>query len=312
MFFFSGNQFDHYSVMPCAENKVPEYSSNHAHDSYRAFRSHNLSVNISIETEQQFSLNNNNDIPNIVVYSSTLRWFEKQKFVFTGYSKLTRRGKLFNNTKLRKQAFTRMFKKIRLTVCLHKLKLAYFSSFSREYGVEIIGGYLSHSGEHRLSFLPFKDGLKRRPRPIWEIIYMNSEVCNVEIWLHRNIGKSKLIGGPEAFEDKGSSSGSEDNLANQKQADKFYFLSFTRMCYHRDESIKTTITSESIDNEENPIHSLVIHDLKGAWTKDNRDVALALFDLFLKTEQLRRNLSTDALKGFKFEGKKIFKFFFVK
>lgn len=297
-----GNQFDHYSVMPCAANKVPEYSSNHVHDSYRAFRSHNLSVNISIDTEQQYSLNSNsNDIPNIVVYSSTLRWFEKQKFVFTGYSRLTRRGKLFRNTKSRKQAFTRMFKKIRLTVCLHKLKLAYFSSFSKEYGIEIIGGYLSHSGEHRLSFVPFKDGLKRRPRPVWSIVYMNSEVCNVEIWLHRNVAKPSLISRPEfasLLEDK-SSSGSEDNLHN-KQAEKFYLLSFTRMCYHR-ESINTTITSESAENEENPIHSLVIHDLKGAWTKDNRDVAVAIFDLFIKTEQLRRNLSTDALKGFKFE-----------
>ena len=302
-----GNQFDHYSVMPCAANKVPEYSSNHVHDSYRAFRSQNLSVNISIETEQQYSLcQSSNDIPNIVVYSSTLRWFEKQKFVFTGYSRLTRRGKLFNNTKSRKQAFTRMFKKVRVTVCLHKLKVGYFSSFSKEYGIEIIGGYLSHSGEHRLSFLPFKDGLKRRPRPIWEIIYMNSEVCNVEIWLHRNVAKSSLIGRSEfvgLFDgdkttDSSSGSGSEDNL--QKQADKFYLLSFTRMCYHR-ESINTTITSESIENEDNPIHSLVIHDLKGAWTKENRDVAVALFDLFIKTEQLRRNLSTDALKGFKFE-----------
>jgi len=298
-----GNQFDHYSVMPCAANKVPEYSSNHVHDSYRAFRSHNLSVNISIETEQQYSLSQNIDIPNIVFYSSTLRWFEKQKFVFTGYSRLTRRGKLFNNTKPRKQAFTRMFKKVRLTVCLHKLKVGYFSSFSKEYGIEIIGGYLSHSGEHRLSFTPFKDGLKRRPRPCWETVYTNSEVCNVEIWLHRNVATSSLICKPEFAglldgDKTTDSSGSEDNL--QKQADRFYLLSFTRMCYHR-ESIGTTITSESIENEDNPIHSLVIHDLKGAWTKDNRDVAVALFDLFIKTEQLRRNLSTDALKGFKFE-----------
>jgi hypothetical protein len=49
---------------------------------------------------------------------------------------------------------------------------------------------------------------------------------------------------------------------------------------------------------DTPIHRLVVHDLKGAWTKTNRDVAFALFDSFIKTQQLKKNLSTAALKGF--------------
>lgn len=51
-------------------------------------------------------------------------------------------------------------------------------------------------------------------------------------------------------------------------------------------------------NNDTPMHRLVVHDLKGAWTKTNRDVAFALFDSFMKNQQLKKNLSTEALKGF--------------
>lgn len=49
---------------------------------------------------------------------------------------------------------------------------------------------------------------------------------------------------------------------------------------------------------DNPTHRLVVHDLRGAWTVTNRDVAFALFDSFIKTQQLKKNLSTSGLKGF--------------
>lgn len=46
-----GNPFDHQSVMPCAADKLPEYSIHQRHDSYRAFRSTSLNVSISLETK---------------------------------------------------------------------------------------------------------------------------------------------------------------------------------------------------------------------------------------------------------------------
>lgn len=39
-----------------------------------------------------------------------------------------------------------------------------------------------------------------------------------------------------------------------------------------------------MDRSENPQHRLVVHELKGAWTSSNRDVAFALLDSFVKTQ----------------------------
>lgn len=61
---------DHHSVQPCAPNKLPEYSSNQEHDSYRAFRSQHLNMNISLETRS----GRRPTCPMAVLYGSTLRF----------------------------------------------------------------------------------------------------------------------------------------------------------------------------------------------------------------------------------------------
>jgi hypothetical protein len=37
-------------------------------------------------------------------------------------------------------------------------------------------------------------------------------------------------------------------------------------------------------NKDTPTHRLVVYDLRGAWTKSNRNVAFALFDTFMKNK----------------------------
>jgi len=117
-----GNKNDHHSVMPCAPDKVPEYSSNQVHDSYRSFRSHNLNVSASLETKG-LPFEKETEFPSVLIYSSTLRWLENKMFMITGIPRLTRRGKLFGNVKPRKQPFGRIFKSIRVTIYLHKFKV---------------------------------------------------------------------------------------------------------------------------------------------------------------------------------------------
>lgn len=96
-----GDPNDHYSVMPCAPDKLPEYSSNQVsfiyiffqikviliqiiilfffiqeHDSFRAFRSQNLNVSLSIETKPEpntGSPHTDTDYPVALLYGSTLK-----------------------------------------------------------------------------------------------------------------------------------------------------------------------------------------------------------------------------------------------
>src|SRR5699024_413998 len=120
----SGNRYDHHSVMPCARDKLPEYTCNQVHDSYRAFRSHHLNLSASIETKERHPSSEEPDkIPTILLYNSTLRWLENKMFMITGFPRLTRRGKLYDNVRPRKMPFTRLFKSIRLTIYLQKLEV---------------------------------------------------------------------------------------------------------------------------------------------------------------------------------------------
>ena len=104
--------------------------------------------------------------------------------------------------------------------------------------------------------------------------YMNTEFSDVEMSLYRR----KDI---------------DHSVLQEQDLEKQFFLNIKTVSYNRE-----TKANINPDNDE-PIHRLVIHDLKGAWTKDNRDVAFGLFDNYMKAQLLKRNLSTDALKTFK-------------
>ncbi len=115
-----GNPMDHHNVMPCAKEKVPEYSHNIQHDSYRAFRSQNVNVNLSIVTRRSKYIN---DRPRLEMFSSTIRWMESLKWLFYGASRPIRRGSVFNNHQPQKQSFFRHFKTFQVSLGLHQIQL---------------------------------------------------------------------------------------------------------------------------------------------------------------------------------------------
>ena len=43
--------------------------------------------------------------------------------------------------------------------------------------------------------------------------------------------------------------------------------------------------------------------MKGAWNQFNRTVVIGLYDSYMRANALRRNLSSEALKGFRMEPK---------
>lgn len=299
-----GNPHDHYSIMPCAPDKVPDYSSHHSHDSYRSFRSQSLSLSLNVETQftSPTSSMNPDNMPSMLFFGSTIRWLENQKFIFVGPSKLTRRGKLFNNTKPRKQSFNRIFKDIRVTVSLNRFQILYWSSVSKRHGIHIMGGELTHSSEHSLKLvMNSADGLKHRQLADWQVAYMNSNLSNVEVWLY-NLGFEDL--------DEFNEFNAQTNIKNRQ-----YFISFKSVSYSKEAQVRKDETDEydmsrsDVDNdiqsshsdEHIPNHRLVVHDLKAAWTKENRDVVIRIFDSFISSQQLKKNLSTEALRPIRIE-----------
>lgn len=220
------------------------------------------------------------EYPILVLYGSTLRWFESLKLILSGVTRPTRRGKIFNNIRPRKIQLSRHYKKVHLLMGLHKFQVCYWMSFAMQRGCELIGEKLASSSEHTLSLIPLEDGLKHRPKAEWSIMYMNSELTNAEIWL-----KSALQEDPDIEE-----------VCLRQPVEKCYCLSVAKVSYGREAAVPT-----SERNKDTPTHRLVVYDLRGAWTKSNRNVAFALFDTFMKNKQMKKNLSTEALKGFRKE-----------
>ncbi|XP_055909617.1 protein hobbit [Eupeodes corollae] len=278
------NPNDHHAVIPCAPDKLPEYSSNQVHDSFRAFRSQNVNIWISFETKPVPGEDPEVDIPSLVLYGSTLRWFESLKLILSGVTRPTRRGLVFNNVRPRKKQLSRHYKRANLQMSLHRFQVLYWMSHALQKGFQLNGGRVSFSSEHCLSlFSDFDDELIHRPRADWSTVYMNCELNDAEIWL-KSILTEKL-------------ESSSENITNSIV--RFYFLSVDKVSYGREALIPNE--EDSKGKNSTPAHKLVVYDLKGAWTKNNRDVAFALFDSFMKSQKLKNNLSTEAVKGFRKE-----------
>lgn len=277
------NPNDHHAVIPCAPDKLPEYSSNQVHDSFRAFRSQNLNIWVSFEIKQNLS---DLDVPNLVLYGSTLRWFESLKLILSGVTRPTRRGPVFNNVRPRKKQLSRHYRKANLQMSLHKFQIFYWMSHALNRGFQLNGNRITLSSEHTLTLSPIDDGLIHRPRADWAIMYMNCELNDAEIWLRTTTISDRTDGSSESI------SNSNGDIC------RYYFLSVARVSYGRE----ALLANGNEREKDTPTHKLVVYDLKGAWTKDNRDVAFALFDSFMKSQRLKNNLSTESLQSFRKEG----------
>lgn len=259
-----GNPNDHHNVIYCAPDKIPEYSSNQVHDSFRAFRSQN--VNLSIQMETKPTNNSTNNCPILLLYGSTLRWIESLKLILSGVTRPTKRGRIFNNIRPRKIQLSRHYKKIHLLVGLHKFQVCYWMSFAMQRGCELIGGRLSSCSEHNLALHAIDDGLKHRPKAEWSIVYMNSDLDDSEIWLKSALHDENDL---------------NETLTLRQTVEKCYCLSVAKVSYGRE-----TVLKQTERNKDAPTHRLVVYDLRGAWTKSNRNVAFALFDTFMKNKVL--------------------------
>ncbi|XP_052737818.1 protein hobbit [Bicyclus anynana] len=268
-----GDPRDHHAVAPCAPTRLPEYSSNQEHDSYRAFRSQGLDLHLSMDTKPI-----DGDGPVLLLYGSTLRWFESLKLILSGTTRPTRRGRVFKNMRPRKPQLSRHYRNVAVSLTLHNLQVFYWSSSSMQRGIEMLGVRVTCGARHRLALVAGGDALIRRARAVWATLYMNCDLNDAEIWL-------KTPAQRDSCEDKYSDENS--SVLNPPAMEKCYCLSVRRVSYGREAGGGSAPA---------PTHRLAVHDLRGAWTKLNRDLAFALIDTYIKTQQLKKNLSTKALK----------------
>ncbi|KAL8564427.1 hypothetical protein ACOMHN_057449 [Nucella lapillus] len=192
-------------------------------------------------------------------------------------------------------------RKIRLTVDFHRFVLCHWMSNAKQHGAELAADSLQLAACQRLNLLPLTDGLLHRPRAVWTIRYLAGHLGPTHIYLCQ-----------EARPKEGSASGGAP-------VDKSFFLSVSKISYHRAESRHPTPGQEvgpeqaprhSVSimemrgawterNRAAPRHSVSIMEMRGAWTERNRAVLLGLYDSYRKAQALRRNLSSEALKGFR-------------
>ncbi|XP_053375801.1 protein hobbit-like isoform X2 [Mercenaria mercenaria] len=82
-----------------------------------------------------------------------------------------------------------------------------------------------------------------------------------------------------------------------------FFLSVAKVSYQRSATKKPDEHLEEDGSDtKTPIHNVQVYDLRGSWNQENRTVLIGLYDSYMKAQSLKRNLSSEALKGFKVEG----------
>jgi hypothetical protein len=150
-------------VLLCAEENIPEFSSNSEHDSYRGFRSQNVNVRLNLETVKCKTRGATTNFTQVYMYSSTIRWMESLKWLFSGTARPIRKGALFNTQKIKKQSFFRHINQVDISYFLQKIKIDYWTSFSATRGIlVIVDRGFALAGKYALKLEEFNDGLIHR------------------------------------------------------------------------------------------------------------------------------------------------------
>ncbi|RMX38549.1 hypothetical protein pdam_00010221 [Pocillopora damicornis] len=297
-----GDPNDHHSVIQCAPDKIPQLAPNQVHDSYAAFRSQNLTLDVSLETgltnKKDYS---QSDPPKLFMFASTFRWFQKYQAVVLWYvSRPIKRGTYFKRNRVKKRPLGRHYREVNLSLHFPEFSWWYWGSFTQQRGFELSLGNGFLETTYRLALREHRDGLVRRPAADWSAAKLRSEVLNVTCHLY----------GLEEVDGKESSDEYAEVSSIDLEPTKYYLLAASRRVwlnlkcflpvleYSRQETSKKQ--ESCIDGPppelQNYSHRVVCHDLKGAWTLTNRRIAFGLFEAYTNAQVLKKNLSADALK----------------
>uniref|UniRef100_A0A4W3J049 Bridge-like lipid transfer protein family member 2 n=1 Tax=Callorhinchus milii TaxID=7868 RepID=A0A4W3J049_CALMI len=268
----SGDPHNHHSVMLCSPDSVTQVPNTQRHDSYRVFRSEN--VNLSITMDLNWPGRGDTE-PRVLLYSSTLRWMQNFWATWTSVSRPICRGKLFSNLKPGKKKLSQHYKQLSYNPLFPQLQVHYWASFAQQRGIEVqcSQGHVFTRGTQR--FIPQTGAVLRRLIWEWNITEMRSDLSLVTVFLMASTADDSA----------------EHGLNNQ--VTKTHLLSVSSLSYQR--------LSNRMEEDRNYTHKLCLVDLRASWTTTNRNIAFGLYDGYKKAAMLKRNLSTEALKGLKID-----------
>ena len=311
-----GNPRDHHNIMLCAKEKVPEYyGHSEGHDSWRAFRSKNVNLRLTLETKipnlQKISTGSENvvgyhrassgpqDRARLEMYSSTLRWLESLKWLFSGASRPIRRGNIFPNPQDPKQSFFRHFRSINCSCSLYQMQIDYWTSASKTKGVLVnVANGLMMSSEYSLKLVRPNDGLIHRPRSEWTIGYTNCQMGTSDIWF-QCMKESSNPG--QDHEEVSVEHQIPLQFSSERQIEKSFFFSVEDVQYKYSSGpnpfTQCTFQRSASGNDKSPSHILIVNGAKGAWTESNRDMAYALYDSWRRALILRGQVSGEGIKA---------------
>ncbi|XP_042298610.1 protein KIAA0100 homolog [Sceloporus undulatus] len=276
-----GNPHDHHGVVLRSPDFLPEVPVGQQYDSYRAFRSENLNLGICMDLTRP---SGDPSQPRILLYSSTLRWMQNFWATWTSVTRPICRGKLFGNLKPVKKKLGQHYRQLSFTALFPKLQVHYWASFAQQRGIQLEcgQGHIFTRGTQRL--IPQAGTVMRRLISEWSVTQMVSDLGLVTVHL--------------------MASTCDENADHRLDSlvKKTHLLSLSSLTYQR-HSLRTAEEELSIREGEDGFHThqLQLVDLRASWTTTNRDIAFGLYDGYKKAAVLKRNLSTEALKGLKID-----------
>ncbi|TKS80892.1 Protein KIAA0100 [Collichthys lucidus] len=276
-----GNPYDHHAVMLCCAENVADVTSGQPHDSYRAFRSENLNLSITMDLNQHCGTEPSQ--PRILLYSSTLRWMQNFWATWTGVSRPICRGKLFHCLRPVRKKLGQHYKQMSYTASFPQLQVHYWASFAQQRGIQVEcnKGHVFTRGAQRL--IPQAGTVMRRLISEWNVTQMVSELSQVTVHLMASTWDETA-----------------DHQLNA-QVKKTHLLSLSSLSYQRQSNRMEEEVNQKDETNASYTHKLRLVDLRASWTTTNRNIAFGLYDGYKKASVLKRNLSTEALKGLRID-----------
>ncbi|XP_056297037.1 bridge-like lipid transfer protein family member 2 [Pseudoliparis swirei] len=276
-----GNPHDHYAVMLCCAENVADVTSGQPHDSFRAFRSENLNFSITMDLNQHFGTESSQ--PRVLLYSSTLRWMQNFWATWTGVSRPICRGKLFHSLRPIRKKLGQHYKQTSYTAAFPQLQMHYWASFAQQRGVQVEcnKGHVFTRGIQRL--IPQAGTVMRRLISEWNVTQMVSELSQETVHLMASTWDETA-----------------DHQINA-QVKKTHLLSLSSLSYQRQSNRMEEEVNQKDETNASYTHKLRLVDLRASWTTPNRNIAFGLYDGYKKASVLKRNLSTEALKGLRID-----------